>query len=82
LTLNSFSGEFLKIVTNDSKEYAGELVERYEDRWFYESTDEGTEKFILLFNDSRKSEKFNLINVKDIKTLRSLELVVRNIKNT
>lgn len=74
LSFNSLSSEFMKIVMNDSKKYSGELIERYEDRWFYESSGEETQKFILLFNASKPNQKFNLINIKNIRSLRSFRM--------
>ena len=55
---------FLSIELSDDQIISGELLEKYEDRWFYESI-EDQKSYLLLFTD--EIDPFVLISVNDIK---------------
>jgi hypothetical protein len=74
LSLSSFSKEYLTVINSSSEEFSGELIEHYEDRWFYEAQNDLTQNYILLFNSKSKTSKFKVINIDEIISLKSVEL--------
>lgn len=46
---SSFAAQYLELTLNDGSKVSGELVETYEDRWFYQAPGPHVAKFMLLF---------------------------------
>jgi len=65
---------FLSLELTNHQIIAGELLEEYEDRWFYESSI-NKQRYLLLFTGINENEPFVLISEKDIEQVLDLGLM-------
>ncbi|TNF24980.1 MAG: M23 family metallopeptidase [Deltaproteobacteria bacterium] len=71
-----FSAEYAFVEMRDGSFRWGELVERYEDRWFYEPAGEHVASYILLFKTKEGKPQVDFLNENEIK--KSFSFSLRN----
>jgi len=72
---------YTSIILDNGEYLSGELIETYEDRWFYEDDSEKVEKFILVFTEESEGPQFIFKNVKEIRLQFSFETKTSDYKN-
>ena len=71
-TNNLFAAVFKRITLNNGSVIQGELIELYEDRWFFEKDTHQVQKYILLFENESNNPRFYLKNMDEVKKIESL----------
>jgi len=63
---------YISAQTQDGLFHRGEVIESYEDRWFYEAASEQTKRYLLLFKEEAGKAKFKMLSYDQIKRIRLL----------
>ncbi len=66
LSLSVRAAVFHDLKLKDNSRVKGELIEVYEDRWFYQEQNKTTQKFVLLYNEKNKEPYFEFHNINKI----------------
>ncbi len=68
----AYSAVFVSATTKTGLRVSGEVIELYEDRWFYEESTEATKKYLLLFKSVDGKAKFEMLEYAKISKVRLL----------
>ncbi len=73
-SFSALGADFAFIRMKDGSFKWGELIERYEDRWFYEADGDHVPTYLLLFKTRDQKPEFDFINQNEIEKVHSFHL--------